>query len=41
MDLLLIPYNYILDPTIRKNIGLKIENKILVFDEAHNLENLT
>ena len=38
MDLLLIPYNYILDPEMRKKIKLDIKDKIIIFDEAHNIE---
>ena len=39
MDLLLIPYNYILSKEIReKGIKLDIKDKIIVFDEAHNVE---
>lgn len=34
----MLPYNYILTPTIRKKLPLTIENSILIFDEAHNLE---
>jgi Rad3-related DNA helicase len=33
-----VPYNYILTPSIRKKLPLKIEDSILIFDEAHNLE---
>ncbi|KAG1712977.1 hypothetical protein DVH05_000707 [Phytophthora capsici] len=32
------PYNYILDPSIRKAVGIKLENSIVVLDEAHNVE---
>jgi len=36
---LLCPYNYVLNPQIRKSIGLDIQNAIIIFDEAHNIEN--
>ena len=38
VDIAVVPYNYILTPSIRKKLPLKIEDSILIFDEAHNLE---
>ena len=38
MDFLLVPYNYVLNPLMRKRIKLEIKDKIIVFDEAHNIE---
>lgn len=38
VDIAVLPYNYILTPSIRKKLPLTIENSILIFDEAHNLE---
>ena len=38
VDILLCPYNYVLDPDIRKSIGLDLNDAIIVFDEAHNVE---
>lgn len=38
VDIAVLPYNYILTPSIRKKLPLKIEDSILIFDEAHNLE---
>ena len=38
MNLLLIPYNYVLNPEIRKEINLNIKDKIIILDEAHNIE---
>ncbi|KAF4319177.1 hypothetical protein JM18_004674 [Phytophthora kernoviae] len=32
------PYNYILDPSIRKAVGITLHNSIVVLDEAHNVE---
>lgn len=40
VDILLAPYNYVLSPLICKIMGLNIKDKILVFDEAHNVENM-
>lgn len=39
-DIVLSPYNFILDPIVRKSIGLDLEDRIIVFDEAHNLETM-
>ena len=38
VDIAVLPYNYILTPSIRKKLPLTIANSILIFDEAHNLE---
>ena len=40
VDILLTPYNYILVNDIRQNVGLDIREKILIFDEAHNIESV-
>ncbi len=37
-EIVFMPYNYLLDSSIRKTIKLPWENAIIVFDEAHNLE---
>ena len=38
-DIIFVPYNYIINSTLRKNIDLKLKNSILIFDEAHNIIN--
>ena len=38
VDILLCPYNYVLNPDIRKAIGLDLSGAVIVFDEAHNVE---
>lgn len=36
-DLILMPYNYIVDPKIRENFEIKFENSIIIIDEGHNI----
>lgn len=33
-----MPYNYLLDTSVRKSTQLKIDNSVIIFDEAHNIE---
>jgi hypothetical protein len=40
VDLAIIPYHYILTPSIRRKLPLQIENSVVIFDEAHNLERI-
>ena len=35
-DIIFMPYSYMLDPLIRERFKIKVTNKIIVFDEAHN-----
>ncbi|CAI2380171.1 unnamed protein product [Moneuplotes crassus] len=37
-DLILMPYNYILDWKVRKQFAVYFENSVIIFDEAHNIE---
>lgn len=38
VEILLMPYNYILDKKIRQRNSFEFKNKILILDEAHNVE---
>lgn len=38
MNLLLCPYDYILNPEIRENLRINLTDSIIIFDEGHNLE---
>jgi len=37
-ELIFCPYNYILDPGIRKALMIDLDNSVVVLDEAHNVE---
>ena len=39
-DIIFMPYNYLIDPRLRDQMGSKIpwKNAVLLFDEAHNIE---
>ncbi|EEY53161.1 uncharacterized protein PITG_06792 [Phytophthora infestans T30-4] len=39
-EIVFVPYNYLIDPMARRSIGISIENSILIFDEAHNVESI-
>ena len=36
-DVVLMPYIYLLDEDIRKNLDIDFENSVLIFDEGHNI----
>jgi regulator of telomere elongation helicase 1 len=39
-DVVFMPYNYILDPLIRKTLTLGVKNTVIILDEAHNVESV-
>eukprot|EP01083_Nonionella_stella_P198039 727513_1 len=39
-DLVFMPYNYLVDPKIRRTLDVNLNNAIIIFDEAHNLEDV-
>jgi Rad3-related DNA helicase len=39
-DLTFAPYNYILDPGIRRVMNIDLDNSVVVLDEAHNIESV-
>jgi fanconi anemia group J protein len=40
-DIIFAPYNYILEPNIRSACGIDLEGAVVVFDEAHNIEDIS
>lgn len=36
-DIIILPYNSVINSKIRKSLNIELENKIIIFDEAHNL----
>ena len=39
-ELVLLPYNYLIEPTIRDKLNLSLQNAVVIFDEAHNLDSV-
>lgn len=39
-DIIFVPYNYIIDPLIRKSLSVDLQGSVVILDEAHNLESV-
>ena len=39
-ELVLLPYNYLIDASIRDKLQLNLQGSVIIFDEAHNLESV-
>jgi hypothetical protein len=39
-DLVFCPYSYLLDPVVRRSMQIDLNNSVLIFDEAHNIEDV-
>ncbi|KAL0491908.1 Fanconi anemia group J protein [Acrasis kona] len=39
-ELVLCPYNYLVDPMIRKAIPIDLKDQVVIIDEAHNIEDV-
>lgn len=39
-DIIFMPYNYLLDPSARKSLGVELANNVVILDEAHNIERI-
>ena len=39
-ELIFCPYNYILDPVIRRAVQIDLQDSVIILDEAHNIEDI-
>ncbi|ORZ14489.1 helicase C-terminal domain-domain-containing protein [Absidia repens] len=39
-ELIICPYNYLVDPMIRMSMDIQISGSVIILDEAHNIENV-
>ena len=37
-EIVFCPYNYIVDPVIRESVSIDLRRTVVIFDEAHNIE---
>lgn len=40
-DIVFCPYNYLIDPFVRKCLSIDLNNAVVVLDEAHNIEDIS
>ena len=40
-DVVLMPYNYLIDAKTRESFQIRFENSIIILDEAHNIERVS
>jgi Rad3-related DNA helicase len=36
-EILFLPYNYLIDPSIRSTLSISLEDAVIILDEAHNV----
>lgn len=41
VDIIFCPYNYLIDPVVRKCLSIDLNNAVVVLDEAHNIEDIS
>ncbi|GJP39677.1 hypothetical protein CLOM_g24025 [Closterium sp. NIES-68] len=41
VDVVMCPYNYVLSPVVRRSMDIRLDGSILIFDEAHNIEDVS
>ncbi|KAK0074067.1 hypothetical protein PV325_008821 [Microctonus aethiopoides] len=39
-DIIFCPYNYLIDPSIRRSMQIDLKGEIVILDEAHNIEDI-
>ena len=39
-DIVFMPYNYVIDPSMRDVLGERLDGAVVIFDEAHNIESV-